>query len=81
MKRVKTQLRARLIRSLDSNSGRAQNLVTAKALFSDWRALFRQLDDIEKVTADDVMAAAKKYFVSKNRTVGYTVQPQQQAKK
>ncbi|MFN9298162.1 MAG: M16 family metallopeptidase [Acidobacteriota bacterium] len=81
LKRVKIQLRAQLIRSLDSNSGMAQNLVTNKALFGDWRALFSKLDDIEKVTAEDVMAAAQKYFVSKNRTVGYTVQPQQQAKK
>jgi predicted Zn-dependent peptidase len=82
LKRVKTQLRAQLIRGLDSNSGMAQNLATSAALFGDWRMLFKQLDDIEKVTADDVMTAAKKYFVAKSRTVASTVQPAaQQAKK
>lgn len=81
MKRVKTLLRAQLIRSLDSNSGMAQNLATTKAMFGNWRALFTQLDDLDKVTAEDVMVAAKKYLIAKNRTVGATVQPAQQAKK
>jgi predicted Zn-dependent peptidase len=81
LKRVKTFLRAQLIRGLDSNSGMAQNLATTKALFGDWRKAFQQLDDIDKVTPDDVMAAAKKYLVAKNRTVAATVQPTEQAKK
>jgi predicted Zn-dependent peptidase len=81
LKRVKTLLRAQLIRGLDSNSGMAQNLATTKALFGDWRKAFQQLEDIDKVTADDVMAAAKKYLVAKNRTVASTVQPAEQAKK
>jgi predicted Zn-dependent peptidase len=74
LKRVKTQLRAQLIRSLDSNNGMAQNLATTKGLFGDWRFLFTQLDDLDKVTADDVMAAAKKYLNSKSRTVATLVQ-------
>ncbi|WP_080507903.1 M16 family metallopeptidase [Bryobacter aggregatus] len=77
LKRVKTQIRANLIRGLDSNSGMAQNMATTKALFGDWRVLFTQLDELDKVTAADVMAAAKKYLVAKNRTVGSTVQPVQ----
>ncbi len=74
LKRVKTQLRAQLIRSLDSNSGMAQNLATTKGLFGDWRFLFTQLDELDKVTADDVMAAAKKYLNPKTRTVATLVQ-------
>ncbi|MDX2268694.1 MAG: pitrilysin family protein [Bryobacter sp.] len=71
--RVKTQLRAQLIRGLDSNTGMAQQLATFKALFGDWRKLFTQIEDLQKVTADDVMAAAKKYFDPKSRTVGTLV--------
>jgi len=81
LKRVKTQLRAGLIRGLDSNSGMAQNLATTKAMFGDWKMLFKQIDDLDKVTADDVQAAARKYLIAKNRTVGSTVQPAAQAKK
>lgn len=36
----------------------------------DWRLLFKQRDDIEKVTLDDINRVAKKYFKSSNRTVG-----------
>jgi len=81
LKRVKTVLRASTIRGLDSNTGMASNLATTKALFGDWRMIFKQLDAIEKVTADDVMAAAKKYLVAKQRTVAATAQPTEQAKK
>ncbi len=80
LKRVKTQIRAQLVRSLDSNSGMAQNLATSQALFGDWRTLFTQLDELDKITAADVTAAAKKYLISKGRTVGFTVQPPKEEK-
>jgi predicted Zn-dependent peptidase len=75
LKRVKTQLRAQLIRGLDSNAGMAQQLATYQTLFGDWRYALKQLEELEKVTADDILAAANKYLVAKNRTVAYTVQP------
>jgi predicted Zn-dependent peptidase len=75
LNRVKTQLRASLIRGLGSNSGMAQQLATTKALFGDWRMLFKQLDAIQNITAEDVQRAAQKYFVARHRTVAATVQP------
>ena len=36
----------------------------------DWRDLFRQLDKIDKVTADDIQRVANEYFTTKNRSVG-----------
>ncbi len=36
----------------------------------DWRLYFMSRDNIERVTADDVKAAAAKYLVRNNRTVG-----------
>lgn len=76
LKRVKTLIRAGLIRSLDSNAGMAQNLVTNKALFGDWRMLFQQIEALDKVTADDVQKAATKYLNAKSRTVATLAQPQ-----
>jgi predicted Zn-dependent peptidase len=75
LKRVKTQLRAQVIRGLDSNSGMAQQLATYQTLFGDWRYALKQLELLEKVTADDIQALANKYFTAKNRTVAHTVQP------
>ncbi len=77
---VKTKNRAALIRKLDSNSGLAGELASYYALFGDWRQLFHSLDEINKVTADDVQRVARKYFSKENRTVSYLVAaPQEKA--
>ncbi len=68
--RAKTQARAGLVRSLDSNLGLAQGLSQIQELTGDWRNAFRQLDEIEAVTAADVQRVAEETFVSSNRTVG-----------
>lgn len=60
--RVKTKTRANLIRSLDSNSGLANALASYYADYGDWRKLFTQVDEIDKVTADDVQRVAKTVF-------------------
>jgi predicted Zn-dependent peptidase len=68
--KAKTRSRADLIRQLDSNSGLAAQLTFYEVVTGDWRNLFKQLDQIEKVTADDVQRMAGTYFTTKNRTVG-----------
>jgi predicted Zn-dependent peptidase len=77
IQRVKTKLRAAVIRKLDSNSGLASELSSYEANFGDWRKIFTQLDDYNKVTADDVMRVAKIYLVENSRTVAYTYSPAQ----
>ncbi len=73
--RVKTKTRASLIRRLDSNSDLAQLLTEYYVAYGDWRKLFTSLDDIDKVTADDVQRVARKYFVNNGRTVAFDFQP------
>ena len=68
--KAKTRARAGLIRQLDSNEGLAQQLTFFEALTGDWRNLFKQLDRIDAVTADDIQRVARTYFTTKNRTVG-----------
>ena len=46
--RFKTRAKADLIRSLDSNSGLAEQLVTYHTLLGDWRELFRYVERIER---------------------------------
>lgn len=75
LKRVKTKLRASLIRQLDSNAGLAAQLTEFYVAYGDWRRLFTQLEDYDRVTADDVQRAAKKYLVPEGRTVAWTIQP------
>lgn len=74
--RVKTRTRAGLIRQLDDNAGLAQLLAAYYANYGDWRKLFTSIDDIDKVTAEDVQRVARKYFTNENRTVALTYQPE-----
>ena len=75
LNRVKTKVRAGLIRRLGSNAGLASLLTTYYATYGDWRKLFTSLDDLNKVTADDVQRVAVKYFHAASRTIAYTVAP------
>lgn len=71
--RARTNARANLIRSLDSNSGLASSLASAEALRGDWKKVFTDLEKLQEVTVDDIQRVAKKYLTKKNRTVGAIV--------
>ncbi len=73
--RVKTKVRAGLVRRLGSNAGLASVLTAYHATYGDWRKLFTSLDDLNKVTAADVQRVALKYFNPTSRTVAYTMPP------
>ncbi|NES18271.1 MAG: insulinase family protein [Symploca sp. SIO3E6] len=70
LERVKTQARAGLLRSLDSNTGMARNLVEYQVKTGDWRNLFKELDAIAAVTPEDIMRVAQGTFTPENRTIG-----------
>jgi predicted Zn-dependent peptidase len=67
--RAKTQARASLLRSLNSNSGMASSLVDYQAKTGDWRNLFEQLKAIDAVTAEDIQRVARATFTNQNRTI------------
>jgi predicted Zn-dependent peptidase len=66
---VKTRLKADLLRSLEDNESLAYGLANAVALYGDWRALFRRVDEIEKVSKADVRRVANDTFIDENRTI------------
>jgi predicted Zn-dependent peptidase len=68
--RVKTQSRAELLRSLDSNMGMARSLVEYEVKTGDWRNLFKELEQIAAITPADIQRVAKATFTSENRTIG-----------
>ncbi|MBD2569039.1 M16 family metallopeptidase [Anabaena lutea] len=70
LQRVKTQARAGLLRSLDSNMGMAQQLLEYEVKTGSWRNLFKQLDQIALVTPADIQRVAQATFTPENRTVG-----------
>jgi len=74
---VKTKNRAALIRKLDNNAGLAAELASNHAAFGNWRQLFYELDEINRVTAEDVRRVAQKFFNKRSRSVAYLVAPPQ----
>ena len=70
LERVKTQARARLLRSLNSNSGMADLLTEYEVKTGSWRNLFTELTAIERVSGSDIQRVAQATFTPENRTVG-----------
>ena len=67
---IKTRAKANLIRGLADNEGLASQLALYQARYGDWRELFHQVDNINKVTKADIRRVATQSFVPTNRTVG-----------
>ncbi|MBE9166774.1 insulinase family protein [Pleurocapsales cyanobacterium LEGE 06147] len=70
LERVKTQLKADLVRTLDSNMGMARLLAEYDAKTGSWRNVFEQLEAIAAVSAADIQTVARATFIPENRTVG-----------
>jgi predicted Zn-dependent peptidase len=73
LKRIRAQLRASLIGRLETNESLASEVSSYHAIYGDWRKLFTELQDFDKVTAADVQRVAKQYFVIEARTVARIV--------
>ncbi len=69
--KIKARAKSSFINQLNSRQGLAIQLCTYQMIEGDWHNLFRQLDKINAVTAEDIQRVAKKYMTKKNRTVGY----------
>jgi len=76
LQRIRTKIRASVIRKLDSNSGMAEELTSYYVNYGDWRKLFTGIEEIDKVSADDVQRVARQYLVPATRTIVYTATPQ-----
>ncbi|BFM40089.1 pitrilysin family protein [Synechocystis sp. LKSZ1] len=70
LERVKNQLQADLLRSLDSNQGMARLLAEYEVKTGDWRNLFQQLEAVAAVTPADIQRVARQTFTPENRTIG-----------
>ena len=71
--KILNQLDAYLIRSLSTNSGLAAQIAYYEAIAGSWRYLLDERERVAKVTPEDVMRVARKYFTKRNRTVATLV--------
>ncbi len=73
LEKAKNQIEADFIYGLDSNFYRAMNIGILETVGLGWRYLNTYVDNIRKVTAGDVVEAAKRYLSRDNLTVGYLI--------
>jgi predicted Zn-dependent peptidase len=69
LQKIKNQMKADFIRSLNSNNGLASMLSYYETLLGDYRYLSNYIKVIDKITPDEILQAAQKYFRKENRTV------------
>ena len=70
LEQVKTQLKAGLLRALDSNMGMARQLAEYDAKTGSWRNMFAELQKLEAITPEDIQRVAQTTFTADNRTIG-----------
>lgn len=70
LQRVKNQIRADLLATLNSNMVMAQQLLEYEVKTGSWRNSFKYLDEIAAITPGDVQRVAKVTFTPENRTIG-----------
>jgi predicted Zn-dependent peptidase len=80
LKMINSRAKANLLRGLSNNEGLAQQLALYQARYDDWRELFHQVENLDKVSKADIRRVANQTFVSTNRTIGIieTVAPANQ---
>jgi predicted Zn-dependent peptidase len=69
LEQARTRLRVDRLRGLQGNEGLARMLTYYQSVAGDWRYLTTYDREVATITAEEVMAAARRYFTAGNRTV------------
>ncbi|MDX9857008.1 MAG: pitrilysin family protein [candidate division Zixibacteria bacterium] len=69
LEKMRARAKSSFINSIASNNGFAMQLCQAQQYYGDWREMFRQLDKINAVTAEDIQRVANQYLTEENRVV------------
>ncbi len=79
LQKIKNQLEAGFIRSLESASGLASEISSYEAI-SGWRYINTLVEKTVAVTPEDIIRVANKYFTKTNRTVAILVNNKKKGK-
>jgi len=69
LEKCKNQIKVDYLRSLTTNAALASKLSYYETILGDFRYLANYLENIDKITIDDIKNVAKKYLTKENRTV------------
>jgi len=80
LEKTRNQLEADFTRSLNSNTGLAFQLTNYDAVTGSWKFMLTLKEERKKVTPEDIMRVAQKYFTKANRTVATLVKTKTESK-
>ncbi|MCX5783876.1 MAG: hypothetical protein NTW04_05510 [Elusimicrobia bacterium] len=69
IEKAANNIEAGIVSQMESNLDMANELSYWQSLAGDWRRSWKFVDEIKKVTADDIKRVAAQYFVAEKRTV------------
>jgi zinc protease len=69
LERAKARLELGLLQSLETTSGKAEQIGFYDTILGDPAAAFRRLERYRRVTAGEIRTAARRYFVDEARTI------------
>lgn len=70
LSKIKNIAQVDFYRTLSTINGKANTLGTYALFFDDYAKMFSAIEDMNKVTVDDLQRVANKYLIKANRTVG-----------
>jgi predicted Zn-dependent peptidase len=69
LEKARNRLRTDFLRVLRGNDGLARMLTYYQTVADDWRYLVTYDQEVANITPEEIMAAARRYFIPTNRTV------------
>lgn len=69
LEKAKNTIKADFLRSLNSNAGLAGMLSYFETVAGDYRYIINNMEIIDKITPEDILRTARKYFTGENKTV------------
>ena len=77
LEKAKNQVESDFIYGLDSNFYRAMNIGILESIGKSWKYLNTYVENVRKVTVEDVLRVARKYLSRDNLTIGYLLPEEQ----
>ncbi|MBI5743934.1 MAG: insulinase family protein [Elusimicrobia bacterium] len=75
LERIVNAHEAEMVKGLESSLDTSQNLAISQQIMGDWKFDWKTIEELRKVKPEDVSAAAAKYLIRSNYTVGFLRQP------
>lgn len=66
---AKTRIKVSTLTGMKSNRGLLMGLLSAEVKLGSWEEAFAELDQVEKVTTEDIRELVKKYLTKDNRSI------------